>query len=74
MAAKRKRVYVFKAAGLLDLNTCVEEGQRVVKTQPYGCPKNGVMGQCYVADAETGKFLQMVNEASLVKTDELVSV
>jgi len=36
-----------------------------VKTQPYGCPKNGTMGHCFVADASTGEFYGLVLLASL---------
>jgi hypothetical protein len=43
-------------------------GTRVVKTQPAGCPRNGTMGHCYVADAETGDFYGLVLVNSLVKT------
>jgi hypothetical protein len=35
-------------------------GTIVVKTQPYGCPKNGTMGFCYVKDAETDQFYGLV--------------
>jgi hypothetical protein len=37
-----------------------EPGQLVVKTQPYGCPRNGTMGHCFVADAASGEFLGLV--------------
>jgi hypothetical protein len=40
-------------------------GTIVVKTQPYGTPKNGTMGHCFVEDAETGEFYGLVLEASL---------
>jgi hypothetical protein len=40
-------------------------GTIVVKTQPAGCPRNGTMGHCYVADAETGAFYGLVLVASL---------
>jgi hypothetical protein len=43
-----------------------EAGRIVVKVQPYGCPRNGTMGMCYVGDAETGRFLGMVCKNSLV--------
>lgn len=42
-------------------------GTIVVKTQPYGTPRNGTMGHCFVADAETGKFYGLVLVASLVR-------
>jgi len=40
-------------------------GTLVVKTQPYGCPPNGTMGHCYIADAETEEFYGLVLENSL---------
>lgn len=43
-----------------------EKGARVRKTQPFGCPKNGTMGHCYVEDAETGEFYGLVMVNSLV--------
>jgi hypothetical protein len=42
-------------------------GARVVKVQPYGCPKNGTMAHTYVKDAETGQFYGLVLLASLKK-------
>lgn len=44
-----------------------KEGTLVRKVQPFGCPRNGTMGQCYVEDAVTGAFYGMVSEGSLVK-------
>jgi hypothetical protein len=44
-----------------------EPGTLVVKTQPAGCPRNGTMGHCFVADAETGAFYGLVLTASLVR-------
>jgi hypothetical protein len=41
------------------------KGARVRKTQPWGCPKNGVMGHCYVEDADTGRFYGLVLVNSL---------
>ena len=37
-----------------------EAGTEVIKVQPYGCPPNGTMGHCYVADAATGAFYGLV--------------
>ena len=42
-----------------------EPGTRVVKVQPAGCPRNGTMGHCFVADAETGAFYGLVLVKSL---------
>jgi hypothetical protein len=43
-------------------------GTRVVKTQPAGCPKNGTMGHCFIADADTGEFYGLVLVNSLEKS------
>lgn len=43
-----------------------EPGAVVVKTQPYGCPRNGTMGHCYVKDATSDVFYGLVLEASLI--------
>jgi hypothetical protein len=71
--AKRVRVFTYEPVGfdLLDPRG-VARGTRVVKTQPYGCPKNGTMGHCYVMGADTGEFYGLVLEASLKQTAELV--
>ncbi len=75
MAARNKRVFRVEPVGMDAFDSCVaERGQEVFKTQPYGCPKNGTMGHCYVADAETGRFLGLVLENSLVKTGRTVAV
>ena len=64
-----KTVYTYEPVGmdLWDGRTGLKRGDRVVKTQPYGCPKNGTMGHCYVADVETGKFFGLVLVNSLKK-------
>ena len=60
--------YIFdpKGADLWDPPPRIQRGQRVVKVQPPGCPRNGTMGHCFVADAETGEFLGLVLVASLI--------
>lgn len=64
-AAKAKK-YVYEPVLFDSLQvTYLEPGALVVKVQPYGCPKNGTMGMCYVGDAETGQFIGMVCENSL---------
>ena len=40
-------------------------GTIVVKTQPFGTPRNGTMGHCFVKDAETDEFYGLVLLASL---------
>jgi len=74
MAARNKRVFRVEPVLLDRMSSLVEGGELVYKTQPYGCPKNGTMGQCYVADARTGRFIGMVAENSLVATSETVAV
>ena len=66
--ARKAKKYVFRAAGMDRFHPyphTPEDGTIVVKTQPYGCPRNGTMGQCYIADKDTGEFIGMVAEASL---------
>ncbi len=73
--AKRTRVFVFEPVGLDTFDRRIyqpERGARVVKTQPYGCPKNGTMGHTYVKDAETGAFYGLVLTASLQATSDYV--
>ena len=41
-------------------------GTIVHKTQPYGCPKNGTMGQVYIMDT-AGQFIGMVDQSSLTR-------
>ena len=56
-------VYVFTPVGMDRWDRRAnqpEAGTRVVKIQPAGCPRNGTMGHCYVADAETGQFYGLV--------------
>lgn len=43
-------------------------GTRVVKCQPFGTPKNGTMGHCYVQDADTGDFYGLVLLNSLTRS------
>lgn len=70
LRAKTAPRFVFKAAGfdIFDRRAHTpEDGTIVIKTQPgYGCPKNGTMGQCYIADLD-GEFIGMVSLASLTK-------
>lgn len=62
--------YVFEPVGL-DLfaprKGQPEAGTEVVKTQPFGCPKNGTMGFTYVQDAVTGEFYGLVLLNSLTR-------
>ena len=51
----RPRTYTFKPNGW-DLIFGIEgqpaPGTVVKKVQPFGCPKNGTMGHCYVVPAD----------------------
>lgn len=65
-----KTVYVFKAVGWDRFDrreNTPEDGTLVVKTSPAGCPPNGTMGHCFVADAKTGEFIGLVMETSLTE-------
>ena len=67
---KNPTKYVFKAVGydIFDKRSNTPaDGTIVIKTSPPGCPKNGTMGHCFVADATTGKFIGLVLLASLTK-------
>lgn len=72
---KRSRVFVFEAVGwdVFDRRANTpENGTRVVKTQPYGTPRNGTMGMCFVKDADSGEVYGLVSLASLKATNEYV--
>ena len=65
-----KTVYTFQANGWDRFDRRANtpaDGTRVVKCQPAGCPKNGTMGHSFVADAETGAFIGLVSNGSLVR-------
>jgi hypothetical protein len=68
--AAKARKYVYRPTLMDRTSPHLRElpaGRIVVKVQPYGCPRNGTMGMCYVGDADTGAFIGMVCEASLVR-------
>lgn len=44
----------------------LQAGQVVRVIDLPGAPPTNTMGQCYVGDAETGKFICMISTASLV--------
>jgi len=64
---KRKRAYKFHPVGwdVFDARHDIADGTLVVKTSPPGCPPNGTMGHCFIAHADTGKFIGLVMVASL---------
>lgn len=71
-----KAVYTFRPIGLDVWDRRAnqpETGARVVKVQPYGCPRNGTMGHCFVADAASGAFYGLVLEASLERAPGLAA-
>jgi len=63
-------VYIFNASGWdrfdRHLHTPKDGTLVRVTKAPYGCPKNGTMGHCYVSDME-GNFIGLVAEASLLR-------
>jgi hypothetical protein len=48
-----------------DNRVTVHAGAEVRKVQPFGCPKNGTMGQCYVERVDNGEFIGLVSLHSL---------
>jgi hypothetical protein len=69
--AHERTVYVFEPVGAdrWDARAGLKPGDRVVKTQPRGCPRNGTLGHCFVADPVTGVLLGLVLVASLRRDD-----
>lgn len=77
-APRTGSVRTLSPAGLLDITdqrVVDHTGHQVEVTQPFGCPKNGTMGMCYVdcidcSDTESTPgvfFIGLVNIASLEK-------
>jgi hypothetical protein len=61
--------YTFNASfwDITDRRDYTPKNGTVVRVmQPFGCPKNNTMGQCYIETLE-GKFLGMVSVHSLQK-------
>jgi hypothetical protein len=74
---KKGKVFIYEPVGLDVFDKKMHApalGARVVKTQPYGCPRNGTMGMCYVQGAESGEFHGLVLLASLRATNETAVV
>jgi hypothetical protein len=63
------RKYLFKATSwdVFDKMEMTPEDGTIVKVikAPYGCPKNGTMGHCYIGD-EDGNFIGLVCCSSLL--------
>lgn len=75
MSARKVRVFRFEPVGSDRWDRKKhqpEPGTEVVKTQPYGTPRNGTFGYCYVQDAESGVFYGLVLENSLEPTARTV--
>ena len=70
-------LYVYSANGFDRFhptsNNSLESGQVVRVINLPGAPKANTMGQCYVGERETGKFLCMVSTASLTPLSEVIS-
>jgi len=70
MKRRTQTVYRFDAVGFDRFDPsplCPPDGTLVVKVQPFGTPRNGTMGHCFIADAETGEFLGLVLLNSLTR-------
>lgn len=65
----KNKVYKYEPVGLdiFDPKTPAKAGQLVIKVEVNGAPKNGTMGHCFIADAETNQFLGLVWQKSLVQ-------
>lgn len=61
------QLYEYQPVGwdIFDPRTHLQRGDRVVKIQPAGTPKNGTMGHCFVGDPETRDFIGLVLVKSL---------
>jgi len=71
---KKPKIFVYNPLGLdrFDPKSKAVAGQLVVKVEIPNAPKNGTMGHCYIADAESNQFLGLVWLKSLTKVEEKV--
>lgn len=71
MKVRANSIYRYSANGLDRFVPCqgnaLSEGQLVRVVNLPSAPKANTMGQCYVADPTTGKFICMVSTSSLSK-------
>lgn len=74
-------IRILHKLAIMDLDSRVmpHTGHQVEVTQPFGCPKNGTMGHCYVncltcSEGERVFFLGLVCLGSLFKLDEPVEL
>lgn len=64
----------------MDARVTPHKGHQVEVTQPFGCPKNGTMGHCYVNCLTCGnisgrvEFVGLVCLGSMFKLDEPVEL
>jgi hypothetical protein len=63
----------------MDARVSPHKGHQVEVTQPFGCPKNGTMGHCYVncltcSEGERVFFLGLVCLGSMYKPTEPVEI
>ena len=65
------RTYIIEPVGFDAFDDRVRHyaGRRVRKVQPFGGPKNGTMGHCYVETVDTGEFVGLVLLKSLAKAN-----
>lgn len=65
------KLFIYEPSGMdlfYEHHVPIKPGTKVVKTQPAGCPKNGTMGQCYIALPD-GTFVGMRNLRSLIPAE-----
>lgn len=73
----RRKTFRINPAGLMDRTdsrVLRHTGQEVHIVQPAGCPRNGTFGMTYVQHAETGEFIGLVSQQSLVPTGRTLPV
>jgi len=78
MKVRVNATYIYHACGWDRFHACqgndLANGTKVRVINLYGAPKANTMGQCYVADIETGKFLCMVSTSSLYLVSEYIGL
>ena len=64
MKVKTGKSYIYRPVGLDIFDSRVpnvKPGDIVTVVQPYGCPKNGTMGHCFIAKDGEFQGLVLVN-------------
>lgn len=78
MKVKANSTYIYHANGwdrIFPTSTNqLKNGMLVRVINLPSAPKANTMGQCYVADPKSGKFLSMVSTGSLYKVSEYVKL